>query len=88
MSFDRLTRRTLLKGAALTAIGGAAVSPRLASAVAAPTRAATRRHAFQGAVTPRGGDPVSFTYLRPTWGPATYTKDGAYERKLEEHGNA
>ncbi|HEY8457747.1 MAG TPA: extracellular solute-binding protein [Actinopolymorphaceae bacterium] len=29
----------------------------------------------------------SFTYLRPTWGPATYTKDGPYERALEKRAN-
>jgi ABC-type glycerol-3-phosphate transport system substrate-binding protein len=26
---------------------------------------------------------LSFTYLRPTWGPATFTKDGPYEKELE-----
>ncbi|WP_020579265.1 extracellular solute-binding protein [Actinopolymorpha alba] len=25
----------------------------------------------------------SFTYLRPTWGPATYTKNGPFEKELE-----
>ena len=29
---------------------------------------------------------VSFTYLRPTWGPATYTKNGPYEVELEKRG--
>lgn len=29
---------------------------------------------------------VRFTYLRPTWGPATYTKDGPYEKELERRG--
>lgn len=29
----------------------------------------------------------SFTYLRPTWGPATYTKDGSYEQELEKRGD-
>ncbi|MEQ7124118.1 substrate-binding domain-containing protein [Actinopolymorpha sp. B11F2] len=36
-----------------------------------------------------GGDgAVSFTYLRPTWGPATYTKDGPFEKALEKQGKA
>jgi putative aldouronate transport system substrate-binding protein len=38
-------------------------------------------------VTPRGGDTVSFSYLRPTWGPATFTKDGPYQQQLQELGN-
>lgn len=33
------------------------------------------------------GDGVTrFSYLRPTWGPATYTKDGPYEKELEKRG--
>ena len=31
---------------------------------------------------------VSFSYLRPTWGPATYTKNGPYEMELEKRGKA
>lgn len=30
---------------------------------------------------------VSFTYLRGVWGPATYTKNGAYEKTLNELAN-
>ncbi|MET9023306.1 extracellular solute-binding protein [Actinopolymorpha sp. NPDC004070] len=30
------------------------------------------------------GGVTTFSYLRPTWGPATYTKNGAYERTLEK----
>ncbi|MGC4105859.1 MAG: extracellular solute-binding protein [Thermomicrobiales bacterium] len=29
---------------------------------------------------------VKFSYLRPTWGPATFTKDGPYQQQLEELG--
>jgi putative aldouronate transport system substrate-binding protein len=38
-------------------------------------------------VVARGGDTVSFSYLRPTWGPATFTKDGPYQQQLQELGN-
>jgi ABC-type glycerol-3-phosphate transport system substrate-binding protein len=36
-----------------------------------------------------GGDsgPFKFSYIRPTWGPATYTKGGAYEKELFERAN-
>ncbi|WP_274363202.1 extracellular solute-binding protein [Paenibacillus thermotolerans] len=30
---------------------------------------------------------VRFSYLRPTWGPATYYKGGAYEKELFKQGN-
>ena len=30
------------------------------------------------------GGVTTFSYLRPTWGPATYTKNGAYERTLDK----
>ncbi|HZC27140.1 MAG TPA: extracellular solute-binding protein [Actinopolymorphaceae bacterium] len=33
-------------------------------------------------------DMASFTYLRPTWGPATFTKNGAYQRTLEKQAKA
>jgi putative aldouronate transport system substrate-binding protein len=33
------------------------------------------------------GKKVKFSYLRPTWGPATYTKGGAYEKQLFEEAN-
>lgn len=39
-------------------------------------------------IKPRAGDEVSFSYLRPTWGPATFTKDGPYQQKLQELGKA
>jgi ABC-type glycerol-3-phosphate transport system substrate-binding protein len=39
-------------------------------------------------VAPREGEVVSFSYLRPTWGPATFTKNGPYQQKLEELGKA
>ncbi|QHT62258.1 extracellular solute-binding protein [Paenibacillus lycopersici] len=31
--------------------------------------------------------PLKFSYSRPTWGPATYTKGGAYEKELFKQGN-
>ncbi len=33
------------------------------------------------------GKKVKFSYLRPTWGPATYTKGGAYEKELFQRAN-
>jgi len=33
------------------------------------------------------GPPVAFSYLRPVWGPATYTKGGAYEQELFKQAN-
>lgn len=37
--------------------------------------------------TYKEGDKLSFTYLRPVWGAATYTPDGPYEKALEEAAN-
>ena len=37
--------------------------------------------------TYKEGDKLSFTYLRPVWGAATYTEDGPYEKALEEAAN-
>ncbi len=31
---------------------------------------------------------IKFSYLRPTWGPATYAKGGAYEKELLKQANA
>jgi ABC-type glycerol-3-phosphate transport system substrate-binding protein len=31
--------------------------------------------------------PFKFSYARPTWGPATFTKDGAYEQELNKQAN-
>lgn len=33
------------------------------------------------------GKKAKFSYLRPTWGPATYTKGGAYEKELFKQAN-
>jgi putative aldouronate transport system substrate-binding protein len=33
------------------------------------------------------GPPTEFSYLRPVWGPATYTKGGAYEQELFKQAN-
>ncbi|MCQ6559309.1 extracellular solute-binding protein [Paenibacillus mendelii] len=30
---------------------------------------------------------LSFSYVRPTWGPSTYTKNGAYEKELFKRAN-
>lgn len=35
----------------------------------------------------RGGETLSFSYLRPVWGAATYVADGAYEQALSEYAN-
>ncbi|MGH2558614.1 MAG: extracellular solute-binding protein [Thermomicrobiales bacterium] len=87
MSADRLSRRTLLKGAAgATAGATAAVTPAATRASGGSSRRSTYR-SHQSAPPKREGDKLEFTYLRPTWGPATYTKDGAYETTLEELGN-
>jgi ABC-type glycerol-3-phosphate transport system substrate-binding protein len=32
-------------------------------------------------------EPTKFTYLRPVWNPATYTKGGPYEQELFKQGN-
>lgn len=40
------------------------------------------------APVPREGEVVRFSYLRPTWGPATFTKDGPYQQMLQEMGKA
>lgn len=33
------------------------------------------------------GKTIKFSYLRPTWGPATYTKGGAYEQEMSKLAN-
>lgn len=35
----------------------------------------------------RGGDKLSFTYLRPVWGPATFVAGGEYEQALFDYAN-
>ncbi|MDR1703458.1 MAG: extracellular solute-binding protein [Clostridiales bacterium] len=35
----------------------------------------------------RGGDLLSFTYLRPVWQPATFVSGGAYEQALFDYAN-
>lgn len=40
-----------------------------------------------GTVVGRGGETLKFTYLRPVWGPATYTPGGEYEKALFEYAN-
>ena len=70
-------RRVLQAGAGAAVLTAGAASSRSALAQATP------------GVTPvveRQGDPVSFSYLRPTWGPATFTKDGPYQQMLEQMG--
>lgn len=81
--FGHISRRELAKRGAALGLSG----PALAAAVMAGAGRPSRANAQGAQPAPRGGDKVSFTYLRPTWGPATYTKDGAYEKTLQELGN-
>lgn len=60
-----------------TASGGSA------GIVGQPTSEAT----YGAQSTPRGGKQVSFTYMRPVWGPATFTKNGPYQQELQQLGN-
>jgi ABC-type glycerol-3-phosphate transport system substrate-binding protein len=77
-----LSRRGLLKAGAGAGLGASALAyggiPFAGAQDASP--------AAIPPVTPREGDVVSFTYLRPTWGPATFTADGPYQQQLEELG--
>jgi putative aldouronate transport system substrate-binding protein len=75
----RYSRRQVLKRGAALGLSATAVGAVLQS---------TGHHVVaQQAPQPRGGEQVSFTYLRPTWGPATYTANGPYEQELERLGN-
>jgi len=40
-----------------------------------------------GHVKARGGNPISFTYMRPVWNPPTYEKNNAFEKILFQVGN-
>lgn len=82
----RYSRRQILQRGAALGLSTQVVG----LALAATGHAAPAASAYQDTaeVKPRGGDKVEFSYLRPTWGPATYTKGGAYETLLEELGNA
>lgn len=42
----------------------------------------------QGEGDGESAKPVKFSYVRPVWGPATYTKGGAYEKELFQRANA
>lgn len=80
-----LTRRGLLKSGAGAGIGAGAV------AMGSGLPAFAAQEATPAGVTPvtaREGDVVKFSYLRPTWGPATFTKDGPYQQQLQELGKA
>lgn len=79
-----LSRRDVLQGGAALGAGAGAVAftavhggRQSAMAQATPSVAP---------VVERQGDVVSFSYLRPTWGPATFTKDGPYQQTLEQMG--
>lgn len=76
-----LSRRGLLKSGAGLGLGAAAMG-NMYHASAAQDAAATIAE-----VTPREGDVVSFSYLRPTWGPATFSQGGPYQQQLQELGN-
>jgi ABC-type glycerol-3-phosphate transport system substrate-binding protein len=61
-------------------------SAALSSAAIFAAQAPAFSVAAQTPVAPREGDEVSFSYLRPVWGPATFTKDGPYQQELEAQG--
>lgn len=62
---------------------GASQTSSAAVSSAAGTDAAVQTDTSDG----RGGETVSFTYLRPVWGPATFTPGGEYEKALFEYAN-
>lgn len=74
-AWNSLNRRSLMQRSA--ALSAAAM---LAANVPAQSVNA------QTPVVAREGDEVSFSYLRPTWGPATFTAGGPYQQQLEEMG--
>jgi putative aldouronate transport system substrate-binding protein len=76
-----LTRRGVLQAGASLGAGALAFGSGIHLAGAQDASPAAL-----AAVTAREGDVVSFSYLRPTWGPATFTKDGPYQQRLEELG--
>lgn len=78
-----LSRRGLLKAGAGAGIGAGSLAMggglHLAGAQDASPAAIPE-------VTPREGDVVQFSYLRPTWGPATFTGNGPFQQQLQELG--
>ena len=67
----------------------AATTTKAAETTAAATEAEAKAGATAagGSVKARGGDPISFTYMRPVWNPPTYEKGNAFEKILFEVGN-
>ncbi|MFC7623428.1 extracellular solute-binding protein [Microlunatus sp. GCM10028923] len=55
----------------------------LAGATGAALATVTVGCSSSGDSDQQGPSGLTFSYLRPTWGPATYTKDGPYELELE-----
>ena len=75
-----VSRRGMLKAGAGLGLGASGLA-------LGPTHPGLAQEASPVAVvTPREGDVVNFTYLRPTWGPATFTANGPYQQQLEELG--
>ena len=76
-----LSRRRLVQASAGIGVG--------ASAFFAGThsQAVTAQDATPLApITSREGKVVEFSYLRPTWGPATFTKNGPFQQALQDQG--
>jgi len=79
-----VSRRDVLKvgaGAGLGAVSLGASHPGSRSVMA-------QESSPVAAPVPREGEVVRFSYLRPTWGPATFTKDGPYQQTLQDMGKA
>lgn len=74
------TRRSVLVA------GGVAAAAALTACDSTKTAKRPKVAALPG-VKKRGGNTISFKYMRPTWGPATYTKGGPYEKELFGLGN-
>ncbi|MGB3307193.1 MAG: extracellular solute-binding protein [Thermomicrobiales bacterium] len=78
-----LSRRRLMQAGA-----GLAASAAMLAAMHIEQAAAAQEATPIAPITPREGDVVEFSYLRPTWGPATFTKDGPFQQMLQEQGKA
>ena len=70
-----------------------AATTKAAETTAAATQAETSAEQGGGAtraggsVVARGGDLISFSYMRPVWNPPTYEKNNEFEKILFEAGN-
>lgn len=77
-----LSRRSVLQASAALGAGAAA----FASVAGGRQSAMAQATPSVAPVIERQGDVVAFSYLRPTWGPATFTQNGPYQQALEELG--